>query len=109
MRVTFALDTLIVGPGFCNVQAAVPPANLGAYRFTIQGRDTRDLSESCIEPSDLGPRPTPFNRPTAEVGRRTQNVVRNVAILQLQDVRPYIHRLPQKLARLDAPGKRLMR
>ncbi len=109
LRVEFVLDTLVVGSGFCEVKAVVPPANLGVYRFTIQGRDTRDLSESCIEPSDLGPSATAFPRPTAEVGRRTQMVVRTVEIRQLQDVRPYVHRSSQKLVRLDKPGKRLMR
>lgn len=107
LRVTFTLDTLVVGAGTCNVKAGLPPEGFGTYRFEVQGRDARGLGESCTEPSSLDPSPVSFGRGVE--GRSTQLVTRTVVIRQLQDVRPYVRRAAASGSRFALPGKRLMR
>jgi hypothetical protein len=92
LQVLFPLDTLCVTPGPCgfNVKAALPTGSFGQYRFEIRGRDTNAIGGTCTEPSDLGPNPATFTRPTADFGRKTLLVTRQVVMRQLQEVRPYV-------------------
>jgi hypothetical protein len=96
LQVTFVLDTLCVSgavpcvPSFDNVKAVLPPSSSGTYHFTLQSRDTSPNAPECFEPSDLGPRPSPFPRPTADYGRKTVTESRTVVLRQLQEVRPYV-------------------
>ena len=109
LRVTFTLDTLVVGASTCNdVKAVLPGEGLGPYRFEVQGRDVRGLGETCTEPSSLEPQPVAFQRPV-EVGRSTQLVTRTVVVRQLQDVRPYVRRAAAKASGFGMPARRLMR
>ena len=107
LRITFTLDTLVVGAGTCNVKAVLPGEVLGSYRFEVQGSDARGLGETCSEPSSMEPVPVAFPRSVA--GRTTSLITRNVVLRQFSDVRPYGRRAAAEAFGFEMPGKRLMR
>ena len=59
----------------------------GEYLFTIQGRDTDALNQTCWTPWDLGPNYSIHPISIAELGLTSQVVSRYVIWRQLADVR----------------------
>jgi len=90
LTMTIENDTLCSASPVCgsSFRLVLSNASLGTYRFTLQGRDTTPLGETCSEPSDLGPNPATFRRDISEIGRRTAIVTHDVVLRQLRDVRP---------------------
>jgi len=94
LRVRMVLDTVCVTTP-CTVQRARAVLNddhFGTYVFTLQGRDTDFIGQTCDQPSDLGQGPAQFPIPIYRLGRTTQVVSRQVIWRQYQEVR----RLTQK-------------
>jgi hypothetical protein len=56
---------------------------LGLYEFSLRAQD--NLLDPCFEPSDLGPNPVPFPRPS--LGREAREVHRQIVVRQLSEVR----------------------
>ncbi len=89
LRIRIVLDTLcLTAP--CRIQstrAVLKFDRFGPYEFTIQGRDTEFIGQTCIQPSDLGAAASFFPIPISELGRTTRVARQPIDWRQLYEVR----------------------
>jgi hypothetical protein len=88
LQVRIALDTLCLDPACATSRARLDSDRFGTFVFSLQGRDTDYIQQSCPQPSDLGAGHSTFPIPIAELGRVTRLEQRQVVWRQLADVRP---------------------
>jgi hypothetical protein len=87
VQVRIPLDTLCTD-GTCSViKVRLDYDGFGPYVFSIMGRDTEYIGQTCTVPSDLGENPTVFAIPISELGLQTRLETRRTVWLQLADVR----------------------
>ena len=88
IMITIPLDTLCVtSPCTEEIVARLDSDRFGPYVFSIMGRDTEYLGQTCTVPSDLGENPAHFDIPIYRIGLQTQLETRRTVWLQLGDVR----------------------
>jgi hypothetical protein len=91
LLIRIALDTLQLrgtGCSFADTRARIPEAQLGEFRFEVQGRDTPTTASNCIDPTSLGPNAQQVERNASDDGRTTELISRVVRLVQYKDVRP---------------------
>lgn len=87
IRIHVPLDTLCVTlPCGDSVRVRLDSPYFGAYRFTLQGRDTDAVCQVCRFPSDLGSNPLYFDIDVSRLGLETNVGVRNTTWLPLDAV-----------------------
>jgi len=88
LRIRIPLDTLCVSsPCTGDIVVRLDYDRFGPYVFSIIGRDTEYLGQTCNVPSDLGENPALFPIPISERGLQTRLETRRTMWLQLGDVR----------------------